>query len=318
MTKIGVVGAGAFGSALAVSLAEAGRNVELWGRGGELLAKEIAAGRLPKLENTAVPDGLVSRSAISDISADTVLVAVPTQNLRQFLETNTAALSDKTLVLCCKGITRDKGLRPSEVARECCGAQNIAVLTGPSFAADIGRRLPTALTLATPSEDQELQRLLTTNTLRIYLTDDVVGAELGGALKNVVAIVAGMTIGAGLGESARSAVITRGFAEMMRFAQSFGANPLTMTGLSGLGDLLLTASSEKSRNYRAGLLLGQEKPLPDDWTIEGVATSHAVNKLARGSGIDMPITGVLTSILDGRTSVLDAANILMSRPLRRE
>jgi glycerol-3-phosphate dehydrogenase (NAD(P)+) len=191
-------------------------------------------------------------------------------------------------------------------------------LTGPSFAADIAEGLPTALTLAVRENGADLQEELSTSTLRLYLTHDLTGAELGGALKNVIALAAGISVGAGLGESARAAVVTRGFAEITRFAVSEGAEPETLAGLSGLGDLLLTCTSEKSRNYSAGLAIGAGHTPREGVTIEGLATAEAVSKVALSRGIDMPLSNTVAAVTHGRLTVREAVELLMSRPLTKE
>jgi glycerol-3-phosphate dehydrogenase (NAD(P)+) len=197
------------------------------------------------------------------------------------------------------------------------GAQ-AAMLTGPSFAADIARGLPTALTLATSTDGAALQDLLSTATLRLYRTDDVIGAELGGALKNVIAIAAGTVIGAGLGDSARAALMTRGYAEMVRLATALGARPETLAGLSGLGDLVLTCTSDQSRNFRYGRALGRGESFDPTVTVEGVATAEAVVRLAGSVGIDTPVTAMVNALALGRIALNDAIGQLMRRPLKQE
>lgn len=319
MTRIAVLGAGAFGTALAVTLARDGRNVILWARTPEQ-AEDMRATRRneSRLPGVSLPDELAITHELGDCRADICLLAVPTQSLSGFLGETAGRLAEMPLVLCCKGIDRTQGVRPSEIANRHYPSQPIAVLTGPSFAEDIARGLPTALTLATASGGADLQAALSTRSLRLYLSDDVVGAELGGALKNVMALAAGLTVGAGLGESARAAVITRGFAEMVRFATSEGARAETLSGLSGLGDLVLTCTSPKSRNFSAGIALGAGGALPSGKTIEGLATAEAVSDLAESRHIDMPLARMVAAVTNGRMSVRDAADALMSRPLKKE
>jgi glycerol-3-phosphate dehydrogenase (NAD(P)+) len=247
-----------------------------------------------------------------------VLLAVPVQALRGFLAQNGAAFEGRTVVSCGKGIDRETGLRPSELIARACPAAKVAALTGPSFAEDIAAGLPTALTLAVAEDGGGLQARLSTGGLRLYLTHDLVGAELGGALKNVIALAAGITIGAGLGESARAAVVTRGFAEITRFAVSEGAAPETMAGLCGFGDLLLTCTSPKSRNFAAGLAVGAGQPPARGVTVEGLATAEAIAAIASARGIDMPLSATVAAVTHGRMTVAEAAELLMSRPLRKE
>ena len=193
-------------------------------------------------------------------------------------------------------------------------------MTGPSFAHDIAKGLPTALTLACADDKigTALQTQLSTENLRLYRTTDTTGAELGGALKNVVAIACGAAMGAGLGESARAAVMTRGYAEMQRLAQDMGAKAQTLSGLSGFGDLTLTCTSEQSRNYSYGLALGQGKPFDPDITVEGAKTAIAVSNLAKNRNVEMPITEVIAAVLTEKTTIPKAMEALLSRPLKKE
>ena len=317
MSGIAVLGAGAFGTALAVVLGRE-QEISLWARDKSVVDDINATGRNPRhLSSVSLPDGLRATHEIpSDASA--MLLAIPTQKLAGFLTDNADHLADRTLVICCKGIDQSSGLRPSELLARNVPSASVAVLTGPSFAIDIAEGRPTALTLATTRGGPELQAALSCPTLRLYLTDDVVGAELGGALKNVMALAAGLTIGAGLAESARAAVITRGFAELSRFAAAFGARPETLHGLSGLGDLILTATSEKSRNYRAGKAIAGGHGLPEGTTIEGLATARSVAALAAEAGIEMPLTLTVAAVTEGKMTVPDAVAALMSRPLKEE
>jgi glycerol-3-phosphate dehydrogenase (NAD(P)+) len=249
-----------------------------------------------------------------------LLLALPMQALGMFLAAHSQVFDGKLLVLCCKGIDLATGLGPTAVARRACPAARLAILTGPSFAADIARGLPTALTLAAGDEAvrTEAQRALSTRVLRIYRSGDVVGAELGGALKNVVAIAAGVVIGAGLGQSARAALMTRGYAEMVRLALSLGARAETLAGLSGLGDLVLTCTSEQSRNFRFGKALGVGEPFDPAITVEGAATARGAVTLAAGRGVEMPVAEMVAALVEGRIAVQDAVAALLSRPLKEE
>jgi len=248
------------------------------------------------------------------------LLAVPLQQLRTFLRAHARGLEGKALVACCKGMELGSGAGPVQIIRaEVPGAQ-AAILTGPSFAADIARGLPTALTLAAGDEAtaRRLQEQLTTRTLRLYRTTDTIGAELGGALKNVVAIACGTAMGAGMGESARAALMTRGYAEMQRMASFRGADPETMAGLSGFGDLALTCTSEGSRNYRLGLSLGRGDSFDAQTTVEGAATARAMAQVAQQAGVDMPITMAVAGLLDKTIDVKTAVQSLLTRPLKEE
>jgi glycerol-3-phosphate dehydrogenase (NAD(P)+) len=242
------------------------------------------------------------------------------QALRGFLAAQAARLDGRPLVACCKGIDLDTLQGPTAMIAAACPAAIPAVLTGPSFAADIARGLPTALTLACTdaAAGARLQSTLAGPTLRLYRTTDTIGAELGGALKNVTAIAAGIAFGAGLGESARAAVITRGHAETTRLAARLGARPETMAGLSGLGDLVLTATSERSRNYAHGLALGRGTPPPAGVTVEGVATARAAARLAAALGVALPMAETVAEVCDGSLRVAQAIEQLFNRPLKEE
>jgi glycerol-3-phosphate dehydrogenase (NAD(P)+) len=322
MTPISILGAGAFGTALAIAFARDGRPVSLWARDPEHAAQvqrsRLNARRLP---GAVLPDSVVVTADLGQaLDPQTILLAVPMQQIGGFLAELDTDLDGKHLIACCKGVDARTGLGPSQIIAEAVPASVPAILTGPSFAVDIAKGLPTALTLAVAQDStgKTLQTTLACQTLRLYLTDDVIGAELGGALKNVIALAAGITIGAGLGESARAAVITRGFAELQRYATFRGARAETLAGLSGLGDLILTCSSEKSRNFAAGLALGAGRELDPTVTVEGIATAKAVSNAAKLEGIDVPITTMVDAVLDRRISVKDAANALLSRPLKKE
>lgn len=310
---IAVLGAGAFGTALAVALSTVAP-VTLWGR-------ETGFGRdNPRLPGVTLPEAVRVTDDLSAIEAGTLLIAVPAQALGAFAAAHAARLDGRRLVSCAKGIDLATGQSPARLLAAACPAATVAVLTGPSFAADIARGLPTALTLACADAvaGRALQHDLSTPALRLYRTTDVTGAELGGALKNVMAIAAGAAIGAGFGDSARAAIITRGFAEMGRFAATQGARPDTLTGLSGLGDLILTATSAQSRNYRYGVALGQGAPFDAAVTVEGAATARALAALAARAGLDLPISTRVAALAEGRLDVKTAMNSLLSRPLKEE
>lgn len=315
---IGIVGAGAFGTALAVSL---GREVSLWARDpahvAEMVASRANEGRLPGIP---LPKTVSVTAHVSDLAeAAAVLLTLPMQMLAGFLAGPGAALNGVPLVACCKGVDLASLRGPTALIRQYCPQSPAAILTGPSFAADIARGLPTALTLACNGPEAEaLQHMLSTPTLRLYRTSDTTGAELGGALKNVIAIAAGVVIGAGLGESARAALITRGFAEMQRFATAFGARAETLSGLSGLGDLVLTCTSTQSRNLRFGLAFGAGHSFDPRLTVEGVATAQAVSRLAAESAIDMPVTDMVARLIAREIPLDQAIRSLMSRSLKEE
>jgi glycerol-3-phosphate dehydrogenase (NAD(P)+) len=318
---IRVYGAGAFGTALAISLAQNGP-VTLWARDADHAADmgktRMNARRLP---GVALPEALsITATLTPPAPGDICLLTIPTQKLRDFLQSHASALAECTLVACCKGIEQETGLGPTGIIADVIASATAAMLTGPSFAADIARGLPTALTLACvdAARGKALQQALTTPNLRIYRTTDTIGAELGGALKNVIAIACGAAMGAGLGESARAALVTRGFAEMSRMAVHLGAEVETLHGLSGIGDLILTCTSDQSRNYRFGLSLGREEPFDAAVTVEGAATARAVLAKSRDMRLDMPITTAIVALIDHELRVGEAMNMLLARPLKEE
>lgn len=316
---VAVLGAGAFGSALAMIMADNGRRTTLWGRPGATMSETIALRENRRhLAGLRFPDDLVITDRLDDLPGEAVvLLSVPTQNLRNLLETHRDRLAGHVLIACCKGIERSTGQLPTEVIQSVLPGARCGVLTGPSFAMDLASGRPTALTFATRDpEGRSLQALLSTPNLRLYLNDDPVGAQLGGALKNVIAIAAGVAIGAGLGESARSALMTRGFAEMSRFASGRGAQRDTLFGLSGFGDLVLTCTSTLSRNLRHGIAVGAGNAVESGVTVEGVVTAHAVAESE--SGMDMPVTKTVSMLLKQELNLREAMESLLSRPLRRE
>lgn len=292
-SRIVIAGAGAWGTALGKTLGDAGHDIRFWRRGEALSAQS---------------------------TADIMVLAVPAQATRGVLAELFPDLTKRVpLILTAKGLERDSLLRQSQIAAEIAPDHPVAVLSGPSFAADLVKGLPTAVTLATAApEGPELQRALSTAHLRPYLGGDVPGAEFGGALKNVIAIACGAAMGAGLGESARAALMARGFAEMRRLALAAGAEAETLAGLSGLGDLTLTCTSRLSRNYQYGHALGATGAPPVEGTFEGAATADAAMALAEGHGVDAPIIAVVSALVAGRTGVQEAINTLFLRPLGYE
>ena len=317
---IGVVGSGAFGTALAVALANAGRQVRLWGRDAKAMDWVEQSRQVSRLPGVLLPENVSVTAEISDLDGSkALLLAVPMQALNGFLADHAAWLDGRPLIACAKGVDLTRLEGPTALMALHCPASPSAVLTGPSFAADIARGLPTALTLAsTSSAGEALQHLLSTPVLRLYLSNDPVGAELGGALKNVIAIAAGVVMGAGLGESARAALVTRGYAEMLRLAVTLGARPETLAGLSGLGDLILTCTSLQSRNLRFGMALGGGPVFDSGQTVEGAATARAVSELAARRGVDMPISAMVAALISGKIPLEQAVQSLLSRPLKQE
>lgn len=320
--KVAILGAGAFGTAVAMTLARDGCEIGLWAHDPQHAnAMSVTRANDRRLPGVILPDSVSVSSKIADFSqAEILVLALPMQQLAGFVEAHQAALHHKALVVCAKGIDLASHRGPLAILRAAFPDSHPAILTGPSFAVDIARGLPTALTLACDDDaiGAGLQDALSNPVLRLYRTTDTIGAELGGALKNVIAIAAGVVIGAGLGDSARAALMTRGFAEMMRLALMMGARVETLGGLSGLGDLVLTCTSEQSRNFRFGRSLGRDETFDLSTTIEGVATAKAVSVLAKSRGIDMPIASMVAALADGRIAVGDAVATLMARPLKKE
>jgi glycerol-3-phosphate dehydrogenase (NAD(P)+) len=314
---IGIAGAGAFGTALAVALSASGREVCLWARPSDRFSKMIAERKTKS--GLDLPSQLKLSCDIDDIAQSTaLLLCIPTQKLSGFLSEYVPRLKAETYVTCCKGAEIGTGALPSEIVSRILPSANLAVLTGPGFAAEVVAGKPTAMTLATQQPSSSLQKMLSTQTLRLYVTDDLIGAQMGGALKNVVAIACGITIGANLGESARAAVLTRGFAEMQRYGATKGAQPETLMGLSGLGDLVLTCGSNLSRNFSHGITIGRGDTPEANVTVEGASTAIAIGAEATAKGIEMPITQAVASVLAGRLSVAEAISDLLARPLKVE
>lgn len=313
---IGIVGAGAFGTALACAWGAAGREVVLWGRNADALAAAQRTRRMPRLPGADLPPSVrpsTDANALRDLPV--LVFAVPMQVLAPTLAA-LPHLSPQTAIAACKGLELSTLRGPTAILRHGLTDSRAGILSGPSFAADIARGLPTALTLALPDAGP-VQEVLSTPRLRVYRTDDISGVELGGALKNVTAIACGAAVGAGLGESARAALMTRGMAEMMRLAEALGARRETLMGLSGLGDLALTCASPQSRNFALGHALGRGET-PPEATTEGVATAGAALDLADRYGIDLPVAAATAALVDGRLTVKDAIDTLLTRDLREE
>jgi glycerol-3-phosphate dehydrogenase (NAD(P)+) len=319
--KITVAGAGAFGTGLAIALAANGP-VSLWARDPSAAnAMTRTRENSARLAGRTLPDNIHVTSDLSAVfDADTILLAIPAQKLGAWLTEHADHLASKRLIACCKGIDQSSLRGPVAQIDSIVPTATAAMLTGPSFAADIAAHLPTALTLACADaiEGPYLQSVLSTPTLRLYLSHDVIGAELGGALKNVIAIACGVCMGAGFGESARAAVITRGFAEMRRIGTALGADPETLTGLSGFGDLALTCTSDASRNYRFGLSIGAAQDFDPNTTVEGAATAISVTNLAKQHDLDLPICRVVADLSSGSIDPEAALATLLSRPLKKE
>jgi glycerol-3-phosphate dehydrogenase (NAD(P)+) len=321
--RITVLGGGAWGTALALTMARAGNEVRLWAR-DEAMVAAIGKGEnpryLPGIRLDPVLEATTDLDAALD-GADCVLVVTPAQVLRSMLgEVKSHVSAHVPLVLCAKGIEGSSGKLLSQIAGEILPKNPVAALSGPSFATDVARGLPTAVVVAAQDEARAAALALrfSTTSFRCYSTADLVGVEIGGALKNVFAIAAGAVTGAGLGASAQAAMVTRGFVELRRIGAAFGAEPETLMGLSGLGDLLLSSASAQSRNFGYGLALGRGESLAGRPLAEGVATAGIAAKIAKERGVDAPIITAVAGILAGAITIQEAVSALMSRPLRHE
>jgi glycerol-3-phosphate dehydrogenase (NAD(P)+) len=322
--KLGVIGAGAWGTALAQTAACGGEPVLLWAFEPEVVAEVNAAHRNSRyLAGIPLSESIMATGAMTDLAAcEALLVVTPAQHLRGLIA---GAPAGAPLILCAKGIEAGTGLLMSEVAQAVRPDCPVAVLSGPSFAHEVARGLPCALTLACADGalGERIARRLARPHFRPYLSDDVVGAEIGGAVKNVLAIGCGVAEGAGLGLNARAALISRGFAEMTRFGLARRARPETLAGLAGLGDLVLTCSSTDSRNFSLGKALGQGVPatqlLANRRTVaEGAFTAPVLRDAARKAGVDMPIVEAVCALLEGNMPIGAVVEALLSRPLRAE
>jgi glycerol-3-phosphate dehydrogenase (NAD(P)+) len=320
MSDIAVIGAGAWGTALAIQAARAGARVTLWARDPARAAAMAATRQNPRLPGQALPDPITITTTLPT-NAEARLLAVPMQHLRGVLTALPPAPSP--LVVCVKGVEIGTLCLPLELVAQLHPGSACVILTGPNFAHEIAAGLPAAAVVA--GADAALRERiiarLGTPAFRLYGNDDPIGAQVGGAAKNVIAIAAGAVIGAGLGENARAALITRGLAELSRLAVALGGKAETVGGLSGLGDLLLTCTGPSSRNYSLGLALGRGQALADilaarDTVTEGVATAPAL--VARAATVDMPICAAVAALVQGRTTLREAMATLLARPRRDE
>ena len=329
--RIAVVGAGAWGLALANMLAQAGRAVTLAARDQASVARLADARGSARLPELRIDDriSIVAADSATLSAQDTILLAVPSQQMRAAMNVVAPRLAGNVAVVACaKGIERGSHKFMTEVIAECAPAALPAILSGPSFAENVARGLPTAVTLAARDESMAaaLARALGSATFRPYHSTDVRGVEIGGAAKNVLAIAAGIVAGRGLGASAAAALTTRGFAELFRFGQAYGARPATLTGLSGLGDLILTCSGPQSRNFSLGVALGQEhhrirtppRSGAGEKLAEGAFTAIVLVEMANQKSVDMPIATAVAAILAGQISVDEAIENLLTRPFKAE
>jgi len=320
MTRIGVLGGGSWGVALAQLCAVQGHGTMLWARSAEAVQSIDAAHRSDYLPGVVLHPALAASTDMAALGdAEAILAVVPAQAARGVLEHLAPHLAPGTpIILCQKGVERETLALPAQVAQDAVPGHPVAVLTGPSFAVDVATGLPTAVTIAaeTMALATDLRDLLATPTFRPYPTDDLVGAQIGGAVKNVLAIACGIVVARGMGESARAALVARGFAEMTRLAQAMGGRAETVAGLSGLGDLVLTCASAQSRNFALGLRIGERGGEHGGGTVEGAASAAGTVALGRRHGVDMPISATVAAIVEGSLSVDDAADALLQRPLR--
>ncbi len=326
--NIGVIGAGAWGTALAQTLAAAGRDVTLWGYEADCVnAINHQHENIIYLKGVTLSKQIKAVTELEGLlGCDALLVVTPAQHMRQSLAPIAAKLpAGLPVMLCSKGIEISTGKFMSEVLSDIAPQVETAVLSGPSFAIDVAKGLPAAVTIACENQKagHALCRMIAAPQFRPYLTGDVLGAEIGGAVKNVLAIACGLVLGLGLGRSAHAAIIARGFAEMGRLGRALGAEPETLSGLCGLGDLVLTCSSETSRNMSCGLALGQGQSLSQimagrDAVTEGVATAPVLKTLAESRGVDMPICSAMADILSGKVEMTAALTALLARELKQE
>ena len=325
--RISVIGSGAWGTALALAAARAGRKVTLWSRDvDQVESMQSTRENSRRLPGILLPDAITVTASIKDAvdHGRAILLAVPAQALRDMaIALSLVVKRGIPLIVCAKGIDRQSGEFMSEIVTDAIPGAMPAILSGPSFADDVARGLPTAVVLAAPLGEiaEALAKALSSSSFRVYHSSDVRGVEIGGAAKNVLAIAAGIVEGRGLGESARAALVARGFAELRRFAESYQAKPETLMGLSGLGDLVLTAGSLKSRNFAFGYDLGRGKSVSEaggSKLAEGVFTAHVLVEMARARGIEMPIAEAVSAILRGAVTVDGAVEALMTRPVKGE
>ncbi|PKR87990.1 glycerol-3-phosphate dehydrogenase [Pleomorphomonas diazotrophica] len=320
---IGVYGAGAWGSALALTAARAGAEVILCGRNAEEAETLNATRCSPHLEDAVFPSAVTAYADPAALAGvDLLLLAVPAQSCRSAAAALAGIVGLETVIVsCAKGIEQATGVPPSVAIAAALPGRPVAVLSGPGFADDVARGLPTAVTVAAReiALADAIARRLAGPSFRPYAATDVAGVELGGALKNVLAIAAGIVAGRALGASAQAAVITRGFVEMRRLAAAFGAEAETLMGLSGFGDLVLTCSSTQSRNFSFGLGIGQgESPASFGKLAEGAATVGIAVQKATEFSVEVPIMAAVADVLAGQLSIDDAVDRLMARPLKRE
>ncbi|MGD9922784.1 MAG: NAD(P)H-dependent glycerol-3-phosphate dehydrogenase [Pseudorhodoplanes sp.] len=324
--RLSIIGAGSWGLALAGAAQRAGRDVTVWTRSRQAAETLLQTRQSPRLPGARIDDRIAITSALEEAArCDALLLVVPAQALREVAVALAPLITNgMPVVACAKGIERGTRKFMTEVIAQAAPNAAPGVLSGPSFASDVVRGLPTAVTLAAAEEKvaADLSRALGSSTFRPYHSTDLRGVEIGGAAKNVLAIAAGVVSGRGLGASAAAALTTRGFAELMRFGRALGARPETLTGLSGLGDLILSCSTPQSRNFSLGLALGQGlsplEALDTRKLAEGVYTASVLSEIARDAEVEMPIVDAVADVVEGKASVDDAIGRLLARPVRSE
>jgi len=320
--SVAVIGAGAWGTALATVAARAGRNVTLWARNAEHAARITSTRENPRLPGVQlVPEIVVTHELADAARADMVLIVTPAQHLRGAVNMLASHLARPVpIIACAKGIEHGTHKFMTDVIAEAAPHAQPAILSGPSFADDVARGLPTAVTLAAKDEAlaSALVQALGSPTFRPYHSTDIRGVEIGGAAKNVLAIAAGIVVGRNLGASALAALTTRGFSELARLGRAFGARTETLSGLSGLGDLLLSCSTAQSRNFALGVALGRGEAAPAGKLAEGAFTAPVLVELAAARHVDMPVSQAVAAILDDRLTVDAAIEGLLTRPFKAE
>lgn len=326
--KISVIGAGAWGTALAEVISRQGNEVNLWAREGDVV-KSINTSNTNDLylPNIKLSKLIIAHNNITDVlNCDLLLMVTPAQFMRSILNSLKSCLNEEVpIVLCSKGIETETLNLMSEIAESIMPNNPLAVLSGPSFAIDVVNKKPTAVTLAckNPTIGKSIADSINLATFRPYLSEDVIGAQIGGATKNVIAIAAGVVEGQELGDSARAATIARGYSEINRLAVALGGQEETLAGLSGMGDLILTCNSETSRNFSLGMKLGQglnahEATNNLSSVAEGMYSAKAIDKLSKKLGIEMPITNAVNDLIERNRSLGEIIDDLLSRPIRRE
>ncbi|MDA9492904.1 NAD(P)H-dependent glycerol-3-phosphate dehydrogenase [Bradyrhizobium sp. CCBAU 11361] len=320
--SVAVIGAGAWGTALAMVAARAGRSVTLWARNAEHAARIASTRDNPRLPGVRLAQEIVVTNELALAArADMLLIATPAQHLRGAVNMLASHLTMQTpVVACAKGIEHGTHKFMTDVIAEAALHAQPAILSGPSFADDVARGLPTAVTLAAKEEElaSSLVQALGSPTFRPYHSTDVRGVEIGGAAKNVLAIAAGIVVGRNLGASALAALTTRGFSELARLGRACGARTETLSGLSGLGDLLLSCSTAQSRNFALGIALGRGEAAPAGKLAEGAFTAPVLVELAAARNVDMPVSQAVAAILDNKLTIDAAIEGLLTRPFKAE